>query len=115
MNYWEGAGGSANKCACRVTNSCLNGQKCNCYNSGSGWREDSGLLTDTPALLVSQIRLADLNDPSEEGYHTLGKLKCEISVNSFGSLRSKRVRAFFFSLLRNQTETLATQTIFSDT
>ena len=76
MNYWGGAGGSSNMCACGVTNSCSNGNKCNCYNSGGGWREDSGLLTDKSALPVSQIRLADLNDQSEEGYHTLGKLKC---------------------------------------
>ena len=76
MNYWGGAGGSANMCACGVTNSCSNGEKCNCYNSGGGWREDSGLLTDKSALPVSQIRLADLDDSSEEGYHTLGKLKC---------------------------------------
>ena len=75
MNYWGGAGGSANKCACGVTNSCLNGQKCNCYNGGIGWREDSGLLTDKSALPVSQIRLADLDQSSEEGYDTLGKLK----------------------------------------
>ena len=76
MNYWGGAGGSANMCACGVTNSCSNGQKCNCYNGGSGWREDSGLLTDKSALPVTQIRLADFDDSSEEGYHTLGKLKC---------------------------------------
>ena len=76
MNYWGGAGGSANKCACGVTNSCLKGRKCNCYNGGNGWREDSGLLTDKSALPVSQIRLADFDNSSEEGYHTLGKLKC---------------------------------------
>ena len=76
MNYWGGAGGAAKKCACGVTNTCLNGQKCNCSNSGSGWKEDSGLLTDKSALPVTQIRLADLDSSSEEGYHTLGKLKC---------------------------------------
>ena len=76
MNYWGGAGGSANMCACGVTNSCSSGKKCNCYKGGSGWREDSGLLTDKSALPVSQIRLSDLNDPGEQGYHTLGKLKC---------------------------------------
>ena len=76
MNYWGGAGGSSNMCACGVTNSCSSGKKCNCYNGGSGWREDSGLLTDKSALPVSQIRLSDLNDPGEQGYHTLGKLKC---------------------------------------
>ena len=77
MNYWAGAGGAANSCACGVTNSCSNSQKCNCHNSGSrGWKEDSGLLTEKSALPVSQIRLADLDDSDEEGYHTLGKLKC---------------------------------------
>ena len=77
MTYWGGAGGSANMCACGVTNSCSSsGKKCNCYNGGNGWREDSGLLTDKSALPVSQIRLADFDDRGEEGYHTLGKLKC---------------------------------------
>jgi len=78
MNYWGGATGHNNMCACGVTNSCSNGRECNCdYGSySSGWREDSGLLTDKSALPVSQIRLGDLGDSQEEGYHTLGKLKC---------------------------------------
>ena len=57
MNYWGGATGHTIMCACGVTNSCSSGQKCNCYNGGSGWREDSGLLTDKSALPVTQIRL----------------------------------------------------------
>ena len=63
-------------CACGATNSCSYGKRCNCYNgrSDSGWREDSGLLTDKSVLPVTQIRLGDLNDSNEEGYHTLGKL-----------------------------------------
>ena len=77
MNYWGGATGYNNMCACGVTNSCSNRRrKCNCYNSGRGWRGDSGLLTDKSALPVTQIRLGDLDHSSEEGYHTLGKLKC---------------------------------------
>ena len=76
MNYWGGAGGSANMCACGVTNSCSNGRKCNCNDNNRGWKEDSGLLTDKSALPVSQIRLADFDQQREEGYHTLGKLKC---------------------------------------
>ena len=76
MNYWGGEGGSANTCACGVTNSCSRGKKCNCHESNRGWTQDSGLLTDKSALPVSQIRLAALNDSGEEGYHTLGKLKC---------------------------------------
>ena len=76
VNYWGGASGSNKMCACGVTNSCSNGKKCNCDNDGSGWREDSGLLTDKSVLPVTQIILGDLNDSNEEGYHTLGKLKC---------------------------------------
>ena len=76
INYWGGATGYNYMCACGVTNSCSNGQTCNCHNSGSGWREDSGLLTDKSTLPVTQIRLGDLDDLNEEGYHTLGKLKC---------------------------------------
>ena len=74
-NYWVELQ-ATKTCACGVTNSCSNGNKCNCYNSGSGWRADSGLLTDRSTLPVTQIRLGDLDDSFEEGYHTLGKLKC---------------------------------------
>ena len=82
MNYWGGARGHYRMCACGVTNSCTTSKRCNCdgnwflFNK-AGWREDSGLLTDKSVLPVSQIRLGDLGDwPREEGYHTLGKLKC---------------------------------------
>ena len=76
MNYWGGATGHDKMCACGVTNSCTGGTKCNCDNSGRGWYEDSGLLTDKSALPVTQIRLGDLDDSREEGYFTLGKLQC---------------------------------------
>ncbi|XP_022799057.1 brother of CDO-like [Stylophora pistillata] len=76
MNYWGGATGHDKMCACGVTNSCSHGKKCNCHNSGGGWREDSGLLTDKSVLPVTRITLGDLDDSNEEGYHTLGKLKC---------------------------------------
>ena len=74
-DYWGGATGYNKMCACGVTNSCSSGNKCNCPTR-SGWSEDSGLLTDKAALPVTQIRLGDLNGSHEEGYHTLGKLKC---------------------------------------
>ena len=75
MDYWGGATGHNKICACGVNNSCPSRRKCNCPSS-QGWSEGSGLLTDKLTLLVSQIRLGDLNDSLEEGYHTLGKLKC---------------------------------------
>ena len=71
INYWGGATGFNQMCA----NSCSNGRTCNCHNSGGGWREDSGLLTDKSVLPVTQIRLADLDGSQEEGYHTLSKLE----------------------------------------
>ena len=75
MDYWGGATGYNKICGCGVTNSCSNGRKCNCPST-RGWSEDSGLLTDKSSLPVSQIRLGDLNGSHEEGYYTLGKLKC---------------------------------------
>ena len=75
MDYWGGATGYNKMCACGVTNSCSSGNRCNC-RTRSGLSEDSGLLTDKAALPVTQIRLGDLNASGEEGYHTLGKLKC---------------------------------------
>ncbi|KAL9952581.1 hypothetical protein ACROYT_G039851 [Oculina patagonica] len=76
MNYWGGATGHDKMCACGVTNSCSRSAKCNCHGGSGGWREDSGLLTDKSALPVTQIMLGDLNGSQEEGYYTLGKLKC---------------------------------------
>ena len=75
MNYWGGATGYSNMCACGVKNSCSSGNNCNCP-PGGGWSEDSGLLTDKSTLPVTQIRLGDLDGSHEQGYHTLGKLKC---------------------------------------
>jgi len=77
MDYSGGATGHNGICTCGVTNSCSNGRsrKCNCSPS-QGWSEDSGLLTDKSTVPVSQIRLGDLDGQHEEGYHTLGKLKC---------------------------------------
>ena len=77
-SYWGGATGHTNMRACGVVNSCRGGKKCNCdYQTTTiGWREDSGLLTDKTSLPVTQIRLGDLDQSHEEGYHTLGKLKC---------------------------------------
>ena len=74
--YWGGASGNA-KCACGMTNSCANpSYGCNCDNQSYRWHEDSGLLTDKTTLPVKQLRFGDTGDSGEQGYHTLGKLKC---------------------------------------
>ena len=76
MTYWGGASPGSRKCACGMTNSCARSSYgCNCDKNDNVWREDSGLLTDKTKLPVKQLRFGDVSSP-EEGYHTLGKLKC---------------------------------------
>ena len=77
MTYWGGASPGSGKCACGMTNSCADPRDgCNCDKNDKVWREDSGLLTDKTHLPVKQLRFGDTQGRSEEGYHTLGKLKC---------------------------------------
>jgi len=76
MTYWGGASPGSGKCACGMTNSCAGGYDCNCDKNDAVWREDSGLLTDKTHLPVKQLRFGDTGGRIEEGYHTLGKLKC---------------------------------------
>ncbi|XP_067022640.1 contactin-associated protein-like 2 isoform X2 [Acropora muricata] len=79
MQYWGGAKPTDyKKCACGVTNpkSCADPKyECNCDKNDESWREDSGLLTEKSHLPVTQLRFGDTTG-SEQGYHTLGKLKC---------------------------------------
>ena len=77
MKYWGGASPGSGKCACGMTNSCaVSSDHCNCDKNDNVWREDSGLLTDKTKLPVKQLRFGDTGDSGEQGYHTLGKLKC---------------------------------------
>ena len=76
MTYWGGASPDSGKCACGKNKMCADSSKrCNCDKNDNVWREDSGLLTDKTKLPVKQLRFGDVNS-GEEGYHTLGKLKC---------------------------------------
>jgi len=76
MTHWGGAPPGSGKCACGMTNSCADSSySCNCDKNDFVWREDSGHLTDKTHLPVKQLRFGDISG-IEEGYHTLGKLKC---------------------------------------
>ena len=76
IKYWGGSL-SPGKCACGITRTCADSSiYCNCDKNDSVWREDSGLLTDKTKLPVKQLRFGDTGGSSEQGYHTLGKLKC---------------------------------------
>ena len=77
MTYWGGASPGSGKCACGMINSCADSSKvCNCDKNDEVWREDSGLLTDKTKLPVKQLRFGDTSGTNEQGYHTLGKLRC---------------------------------------
>ncbi|KAL9975071.1 hypothetical protein ACROYT_G012187 [Oculina patagonica] len=78
MTYWGGASPGSGKCACGMTNSCADSSYgCNCDKNDYVWREDSGLLTDKTHLPVKQLRFGDTSGSGgQQGYHTLGKLKC---------------------------------------
>ncbi|XP_028393200.1 neurexin-4-like [Dendronephthya gigantea] len=79
MNYWGGAAVDSGKCACGMTNSCAGKKKCNCDKNDETWREDSGYLTDKNTLPVTELTFGDTKADvaeREEGYHTLGKLRC---------------------------------------
>ena len=77
MTYWGGASPGSGKCACGMTNSCADSSYgCNCDKNDDVWREDSGLLNDKTKLPVKQLRFGDTGGSDEQGYHTLGKLRC---------------------------------------
>ena len=78
MKYWGGVGSIDYKCACGLKRTCANPEYgCNCDKLDQQWREDSGLLTNKSRLPVKQLRFGDTGSTkSDQGYHTLGKLKC---------------------------------------
>ena len=76
MTYWGGALPGSGKCACGMNNTCANpSYGCNCDKNDRVWREDSGLLIDKTKLPVKQLVHGDAGNDNQ-GYHTLGKLKC---------------------------------------
>ena len=77
MTYWGGASPGSGKCACGMNNTCTSpNHGCNCDANQFVLREDSGLLTDKTHLPVKELRFGDTGSNYEQGYHTLGKLKC---------------------------------------
>ena len=77
MTYWGGASPGSGKCACGMTSSCADSSYgCNCDKNDGVWREDSGHLTDKTKLPVKQLRFGDAGNRYNQGFHTLGKLKC---------------------------------------
>ena len=77
MNNWGGVDHTKAGCSCSLTGSCSTKQKCNCDANDDGvWREDSGFLKEKEYLPITEVRFGDTGDSTEEGYHTIGKLRC---------------------------------------
>ena len=56
---------------------CKNNKRCNCdANDGGITTTDEGFLTDKNLLPVIKMNFGDTGDSSEQGWHTLGPLKC---------------------------------------
>ncbi|XP_013408083.1 contactin-associated protein-like 2 isoform X2 [Lingula anatina] len=77
MTYWPGGDPNLGGCACKRTNSCAGGLKCNCNMNDNTWRQDEGYITDVTKLPVTKLRFGDTGDASEQAYFTLGPVKCE--------------------------------------
>ena len=75
MSNWGGVDHTKRGCACSLTKSCAKGV-CNCDMNDNVWREDSGLLDEKEFLPISEVRFGDTGDKGEEGFYTVGKLKC---------------------------------------
>ena len=73
IHFWQETLFNQTNCS----DTCANPNRgCNCDKNDKEWREDSGLLTDKTKLPVKQLRFGDTGGTREQGYHTLGKLKC---------------------------------------
>jgi hypothetical protein len=47
-----------------------------CDINDNQWRQNGGNVTDRGDLPVTRLRFGDTGDAGEQGYHTLGKLRC---------------------------------------
>eukprot|EP00057_Strongylocentrotus_purpuratus_P002502 XP_003724647.1 PREDICTED: uncharacterized protein LOC100889171 isoform X3 [Strongylocentrotus purpuratus] len=75
---WGGAAINSGKCACATTvGGCMSDKMCNCDSNPKNYAVDEGLITDKPYLPVTDVCLGDTGSKKEEGYVTLGPLRCQ--------------------------------------
>ncbi|PFX33213.1 EGF and laminin G domain-containing protein-like [Stylophora pistillata] len=74
--YWGGAPPTMSSCACGVNKTCSDkSYRCNCdARDKSVWRSDSGWLTSTSDLPVTQVVFSDVNEG--EANFSVGSLYC---------------------------------------
>nr|XP_054754879.1 uncharacterized protein LOC129260903 isoform X2 [Lytechinus pictus] len=78
IGSWGGAPINSGKCACALTaRGCLENKNCNCDSNPKQFAIDEGIISDKPYLPVTDVRLGDTGSKKEEGYVTLGPLRCQ--------------------------------------
>lgn len=55
----------------------MSDKMCNCDSNPKNYAVDEGLITDKPYLPVTDVCLGDTGSKKEEGYVTLGPLRCQ--------------------------------------
>lgn len=76
---WGGAPVNSEKCACAFSpGGCMEPSKnCNCDSNPRSFAVDKGLITDKPYLPVTNVFLGDTGNKKEQGFVTLGPLRCQ--------------------------------------
>ncbi|XP_077981071.1 scavenger receptor cysteine-rich domain-containing protein DMBT1-like [Glandiceps talaboti] len=78
MSNWAGAPIGQNICSCGSDGTCANSKStCNCDNNDYVWRQDDGTITEKDYLPVTKLAFGDTGESNEQGFYTLGPLRCE--------------------------------------
>ncbi|XP_022086669.1 macrophage mannose receptor 1-like isoform X2 [Acanthaster planci] len=110
--YWGGAPSSTSLCACGYQGNCDGGySRCNCEVNDYNWRLDEGYLTDKNDLPVTEIRVGDTGDGSEQAYHTIGALYCKYDESTILTDRTDFVATVNAYISGNNQETITSTTI----
>ena len=79
--YWTGANYGDHVCSCHFSEEgCFNeetlGKACNCDANKPSELSDVGIITNSTAFPITELRFGGLEFDSQSGFHTLGKLEC---------------------------------------
>ncbi|CAG5112371.1 Oidioi.mRNA.OKI2018_I69.chr2.g6592.t1.cds [Oikopleura dioica] len=98
QNSWGGAPIGSGKCACGLTNTCVDpNYYCNCDADDEKWHNDEGLIYEKDLLPIKEVRYGDVTtDKGEKGKSLVGALVCKwdktMAVTSCQALARDGVR-----------------------
>ena len=79
--YWTGANYGRHFCSCHFEEEGCFGQQtygnnCNCDSSAASELSDVGIITNSTALPITELRFGGLRFESQTAFHILGKVSC---------------------------------------